>query len=195
MKHTSHHQKNGHYAGKKDAVYMDLRVPFAVCASVGLVLLGACAAVGRLNVPSLPLGWFGIGALSVFAVTCAVLFLIYLLRYLRLREAIAASEQISTDVYDMFRYVIDVPYAVIGKDGVVKIINSALQDVLGYHSPVCNIRLSEFCAIPIDIIAVSAHGARTGAHVSDLLPDGPVTRLGNGKRYELQSYPMQIDGE
>ena len=195
MKHTSHHQKNGHYAGKKDAVYMDLRVPFAVCAAVGLVLLGACAMIGRLNVPSLPLGWFGIGALSVFAVTCAVLFLIYLLRYLRLREAIAASEQISTDVYDMFRYVIDVPYAVIGKDGVVKIINSALQDVLGYHSPVCNIRLSEFCSVPIDIIAVSAHGARTGAHVSDLLPDGPVTRLGNGKRYELQSYPMQIDGE
>ena len=195
MKHTSHHQKNGHYAGKKDAVYMDLRVPFAVCAAVGLVLLGACAMIGRLNVPSLPLGWFGIGALSVFAVTCAVLFLIYLLRYLRLREAIAASEQISTDVYDMFRYVIDVPYAVIGRDGVVKIINSALQDVLGYHSPVCNIRLSEFCSVPIDIIAVSAHGARTGAHVSDLLPDGPVTRLGNGKRYELQSYPMQIDGE
>ncbi len=195
MKHTSHHQKNGHYAGKKDAVYMDLRVPFAVCAAVGLVLLGACAMIGRLNVPSLPLGWFGIGALSVFAVTCAVLFLIYLLRHLRLREAIAASEQISTDVYDMFRYVIDVPYAVIGKDGVVKIINSALQDVLGYHSPVCNIRLSEFCSVPIDIIAVSAHGARTGAHVSDLLPDGPVTRLGNGKRYELQSYPMQIDGE
>ena len=195
MKHTSHHQKNGHYAGKKDAVYMDLRVPFAVCAAVGLVLLGACAMIGRLNVPSLPLGWFGIGALLVFAVTCTVLFLIYLLRYLRLREAIAASEQISTDVYDMFRYVIDVPYAVIGKDGVVKIINSALQDVLGYHSPVCNIRLSEFCSVPIDIIAVSAHGARTGAHVSDLLPDGPVTRLGNGKRYELQSYPMQIDGE
>ena len=195
MKHTSHHQKNGHYAGKKDAVYMDLRVPFAVCAAVGLVLLGACAMIGRLNVPSLPLGWFGIGALSVFAVTCAVLFLIYLLRHLRLREAIAASEQISTDVYDMFRYVIDVPYAVIGRDGVVKIINSALQDVLGYHSPVCNIRLSEFCSVPIDIIAVSAHGARTGAHVSDLLPDGPVTRLGNGKRYELQSYPMQIDGE
>lgn len=195
MKHRLNHHKNGHYTGKKDAIYMDLRVPFAVCVAVGLILLAACAVIGHLNIPSLPLGWFALGAVSVFAMTCAVLFLIYLFRYLRLREAYTAAEQVSTDIYDMFRYVIDVPYAVIGRDGVVKIINSALQDVLGYHSPVCNIRLSEFCAVPIDIVAVSAHGAKTSAHASDLLPEGPVTRLGNGKRYELQSYPMRIDGE
>ncbi len=195
MKSHSDHHKNGHYTGKKDTLYMDLRVPFAVCAAVGLVLLCACAIIGHLNVPSLPLGWFGLGAVCIFTATCTTLFIVYLSRYLRLREAITAADRVNTEVYDMFRYVIDVPYAVIGRDGVVKIINSALQDVLGYRSPVCNIRLSEFCAVPIDIIAVSAHGAKTSAHASDLLPEGPVTRLGNGKRYELQSYPMRIDGE
>lgn len=194
MKRSNSH-KNGHYTGKKDALYMDLRVPFAVCVSVGLVLLCACAVIGHLDIPSLPLGWFGLGAISIFVITCAVLFLIYLFRYLRLREALSAAEMAETDIYDMFRYVIDVPYAVIGRDGVVKIINSALQDVLGYHTPVCNIRLSEFCSIPIDVIAFSAHGAKTSAHTSDLLPEGPVTRLGNGKRYELQSYPMRLDNE
>ncbi len=195
MKHRSDHHKNGHYTGKKDVLYMDLRIPFAVCAAVGMVLLCACTVIGYLEISSLPLGWFGLGAVSIFAVTVTIVFLVYLLRYLRLREAVTAADRINTDIYDMFRYVIDVPYAVIGRDGVVKIINSALQDVLGYHSPVCNIRLSEFCPVPIDIIAVSAHGAKTSAHASDLLPDGPVTRLGNGKRYELQSYPMRIDGE
>ena len=194
MKRTNSH-KNGHYSGKKEALYMDLRVPFAVCASVGLVLLCACAAIGYLDIPSLPLGWFGLGAVSVFVLTCVVMFLVYLFRYLRLREALIAAEQAETDIYDMFRYVIDVPYAVIGRDGVVKIINNALQDALGYHSPVCNIRLSEFCSIPIDVIAVSARGAKASAHESNLLPEGPVTRLGNGKRYELQSYPMRLDNE
>ena len=194
MKRTNSH-KNGHYSGKKEALYMDLRVPFAVCASVGLVLLCACAAIGYLDIPSLPLGWFGLGAVSVFVITCVVMFLVYLFRYLRLREALIAAEQAETDIYDMFRYVIDVPYAVIGRDGVVKIINNALQDALGYHSPVCNIRLSEFCSIPIDVIAVSARGAKASAHESNLLPEGPVTRLGNGKRYELQSYPMRLDNE
>ena len=195
MKHRLDQHKNGHYAGKKDTLYIDLRVPFAVCAAVGLVLLTACATIGYLNVPSLPLGWFGLGALAVFVLTCTLLFIVYLLRYLRMREALAESDRASTDIYDMFRFVIDVPYAVIGRDGVVKIINSALQDVLGYHSPVCNIRLSDFCSVPIDIIAVSAHGAKSSVVSSDLLPEGPVTRLGNGKRYELQSYPMRIDGE
>ena len=195
MKPNASNHKNGHYSGKKDALYMDLRMPFAVCALVGIVLLCACALIGYLNIPSLPLGWFALGALCIFAVTCTVLFLVYLFRFLRLREALTQAEHVQTDVYDMFRYVIDVPYAIIGRDGVVKIINSALQDVLGYHTPVCNIRLSEFCSVPIDIITVCAHGAKANAHDSDLLPEGPVTRLGNGKRYELQSYPMQIDGE
>ena len=195
MKHRSDHHKNGHYSGKKDNLYMDLRVPFAVSAAVGLVLLAACTAVGYLAPDARTASWFGLGALTVFVLTSGIIFLIYLFRYLRLREAVLAADHINTDVYDMFRYVIDVPYAVIGRDGVVKIINSALQDILGYHSPVCNIRLSEFCAIPIDIIAVSAHGAKSSAHASDLLPEGPITRLGDGKRYELQSYPMRIDGE
>ena len=197
MKHRSehHHHKNGHYSGKKDALHIDLRAPFAVCAALGLVLLGACTVISYMDQPALFASWFGLGAVVVFAATCAIIFLIYLFRYQRLREAVNAADRVNTDVYDMFRYVIDVPYAVIGRDGVVKIINSALQDILGYHSPVCNIRLSEFCPIPIDIIAVSAHGAKSSAQQSDLLPEGPITRLGNGKRYELQSYPMRIDGE
>ncbi|MBQ2807190.1 MAG: DHH family phosphoesterase [Clostridia bacterium] len=195
MKNRSDNHKNGHYTGKKDSLYMDLRVPFAVCVATGFVLISACAIIGYLNPAVIRIGWFGFGAALIFTLTCAIVFLIYLFRYLRLREAVQEADKINTDVYDMFRYVIDVPYAVIGRDGVVKIINSALQDVLGYHSPVCNIRLSEFCAVPIDIVAVSAHGAKSSAHESDLLPEGPITRLGDGKRYELQSYPMMIDGE
>ena len=195
MKQRSTHRKNGHYEGKKDTLYMDLRIPFAVCAAVGLVLLCACAVIGCLDLSSLTAGWFGLGATVAFMTTCLITFSVYLLRYLRVREAIRTADSANTDIYDMFRHVIDMPYAIIGRDGIVKIINSALQDVLGYHTPVCNIRLSEFCAVPIDIIAVSAHGAKTTAHPTDFLPDGPVTRLANGKRYELQSYPMKLDGE
>ena len=95
--HLDHH-KNRHYAGKKDFLYIDLRVPFAVCASVGLVLLGACTLLGHLRIPSLPLGWFGLGALSIFAVTCTIFFIVYLSRYLRLREAVAAADQVNTEV-------------------------------------------------------------------------------------------------
>ena len=195
MKQRSDHHKNGHYTGKKDTLFMDLRVPFAVCFAVGLVLLAACTVITHLDHPTLSATTFCLGAIAVFVVTCAIVFTIYAFRHARHKEAVLAADHVNTDVYDMFRYVIDVPYAVIGKDGVVKIINSALQDVLGYTTPVCNIRLSEFCAVPVDIIAVAAHGAKSTAHDSDLLPDGPVTRLANGKRYEMQSYPMRIDGE
>ena len=181
-------RKNGHYTGKKASLYIDLRVPFAVCVSVGLILLCACAVIGYLDIPSMPLGWVGLGMISVFVITCSILFLIYLLRYLRLREATLAAEQINTEIYDMFRYVIDVPYAVIDRSGIVKIINSALQDVLGYHTPICNIRLSEFCPVPIDSISTSARGATAGNENS-------IVTLGNGRRYRLECYSMRLDGE
>ena len=195
MKNRSDRRKNGHYTGKKEALHVDLRVPFLICFAVGLILLGAGTAISHLNHPGLSAFWFGIGAIGVFVLTCAIVFGIYMFRHTRLREAVLAADHVNTEVYDMFRYVIDVPYAVVGKDGVVKIINSALQDVLGYTTPVCNIRLSEFCAVPVEIIAVAAHGAKSSKRESDLLPDGPITRLADGKRYELQSYPMRIDGE
>lgn len=195
MKNRSEHHKNGHYTGKKSSLYIDLRVPFAISSVTALILLVAYTVINRIKPALTENGWFGIGAISLFVLTVVIVFLVYLVRYLRLREAMTEADRVDTDMYDMFRYVIDVPYAIIGRDGVVKVINSALQDVLGYHSPVCNIRLSDFCAVPADIIAVSAHGAKSSAEESDLLPEGPVTRLGNGKRYELQSYPMRIDGE
>ena len=188
MKNNSEHQKNGYYYGKKDIICMDLRVPFAVCISVGLVLLLACAAVGRINHPALPPVWFALGAVVIFILTCAVMFLVYLFRHLRFKEAVLAADRINTEVHDMFRYVIDVPYAVIGPDGVVRTINSALQDILGYKTPVSNIRLSEFCSVSMDHISTSAHGGK----VSD---QNFITRLGNGKRYKLESYAMRIDSE
>ena len=58
MKHRSDHHKNGHYSGKKDNLYMDLRVPFAVSAAVGLVLLAACTAVGYLAPDARTASWF-----------------------------------------------------------------------------------------------------------------------------------------
>ncbi len=195
MKNRSDRHNNGHYTGKKESLHVDLRVPFSICFAVGLILLIAGTVISHLDHPALSAFWFGIGAIGVFVLTCAIVFGIYMFRHARLKEAVLAADHINTEIYDMFRYVIDVPYAVIGKDGVVKIINSALQDVLGYTTPVCNIRLSEFCAVPVEIIAVAAHGAKSSAHASDLLPEGPITRLANGKRYELQSYPMRIDGE
>lgn len=187
MKRTDSHQ-NGHYTGKKNAPCIDLRVPFAVCFAVGLLLLATYAVVGHLDIPAMPLGWFGIGAISIFVATCTILFIIYLIRYLRLREAVMASEKANTKIYDMFRYVIDVPYAVIDHDGIVRIINGALQDALCYRTPVSNIRLSDFCSVPVDKLIAGAHGGKSSEENS-------ITGLANGKRYKLESYSMRMDGE
>ncbi|MBQ7378278.1 MAG: DHH family phosphoesterase [Clostridia bacterium] len=188
MKNHSEYRKNGYYYGKKDAVCMDLRIPFAVCASVGLVLLGACAVIGHVDHPALPLSWFALSAAVVFVLTCAIMFVVYLFRHLRFKEAVLAADHINTEITDMFRYVIDVPYAVIGNDGVVQTINSALQDILGYKTSVCNIRLSEFCSVSMDTISTAAHGGKVSEEKS-------ITRLGNGKRYKLESYSMRIDSK
>ena len=195
MKHRTEHHKNRHYAGKKDSMYIDLRVPFFVCTLVGILMILACTAIGYLGISTLSAGWMYLAIVASYVLNCLVIFLVYFFRYQRLREAAEEADRFKTEIDDMFRFVVDVPYAIIERNGIVRTLNSALLDILGYHAPVSNIRLSDFCAVPAEVIAVSAHGAKASKQDSDLLPDGPITRLANGKRYELQSYPMHIEGK
>ena len=61
------------------------------------------------------------------------------------KRAEEAAEQLSGDVYRMFRAEVDIPYAVVNGDGMVRVINASLQSILGFRSPVCNIPLTEIC--------------------------------------------------
>ncbi len=182
----------------RGSMWVDLRVPFAITVAEGLLLFGLVALMAYLKLPRLPL--IAVAVLLFYLVTAGTVLLSYVLRYAEMKQAEEAAEQISGDVYRMFRAEVDIPYAVVNSDGMVRVINTALQSILGFRSPVCNLPLSELCpGISFEKATAAARSPeKTGEETPSVLSpsaeetDGrdTVVRLTDGRRYRVDSYLM-----
>lgn len=180
------------------SMWVDLRVPFAITVAEGLLLFGLVALMAYLELPGLPL--IAVAILLFYLITAGSILLSYVLRYAEMKRAEEAAEQLSGDVYRMFRAEVDIPYAVVNGDGMVRVINTALQSILGFRSPVCNLPLSELCpGISFEKATAAARAPeRTGEEAPSVLSpaaeetDGrdTVVRLTDGRRYRVDSYLM-----
>ena len=184
---------------------VDMRMPMILCAAIGFCLIALLAALAILSefgiIPVAHLWYYGVGLLAVYLLSGGGLLMAYLARYRRVSAANEAAELMATEISDMFRYVVDVPYAIVSADGMVKIVNGAMQDILQLRSPLCNVPLSSFCTVSMkDIIGY----AQTGSQVRDVTynEDGApidntrpmITEL-QGRKYNLQCYTMRSRGK
>ena len=186
---------------KTFAFRSDLRPPLIICSVIGAVLLSILVAVTYTAQSMEQYRRYAIAAVAVYVVAVGVILGTQLRRYLKIRRANDAAEHMSSDLVDMFRYVVDIPYAVVTDKGIVKIVSTALQDILQIKNPICNIPLRNFCDVPISEIVAYAYN---GGQVRDLTftADGvPVDRtkpmeveLG-GKKYDLRCYVLRSHGK
>ncbi len=190
---------------KKSMFRTDLRAPLILCAAIGAALLALLVGVellGRFGwIPASHLIYYALGFLGTYVLAAGIILLSYLLRYRRIRIANDSADMMTTEIGDMFRYVVDVPYAIIGADGTVKIVSAALQDILQFRSPICNVPLDSFCSVPMkDIVGY----AQTGGQIRDLSynEDGvpidntrPMITEIEGRKYDLRCYTMRSRGK
>ena len=184
---------------KRNSIFRtDLRPALIASAIIGMVLLVGFTVITLI--PNVKLPIYGAAICGVYLVAVGCILIPYLIRYRRVTAANEAAELMTTEVSDMFRYVVDIPYAIIAPDGMVKIVSGALQDILQLRSPVCNLPLSNFCTVPMQDIVSFAH---SGAQVKDIEinEDGvpidhtkPMITELEGQRYELCSYVMRSRG-
>ena len=181
----------------RGSMWVDLRVPFAITVAEGLLLFGLVALMAYLKLPRLPL--IALAVLIFYLVTAGSVLLAFVLRFTAMKRALEAAEQLSGDVYRMFRTEVDIPYAVVNGDGMVRVINTALQSILGFRSPVCNLPLNELCpgispeqltssARPVGAVGDDLPSALSSA--SDSEGGNPVVRLADGRRYRVDCYLM-----
>ncbi len=137
-----------------------------------------------------------------YILTAGAVCLFSLIRAYKTRKARRDTMQVETEIYDLFRYIIDLPYALIDTDGQVKIMNGALQDILGFKKAISGISLSEFCSVSVKSLIAGARNR--DAYLNETLYDlpdenavseGRITRLADGRRYEVISYVFKIRGE
>lgn len=205
--HTSHHTRS---RDPDTALRVDLRIPFAVCAAEGLILLGLYTLLVYFKMDRLLLA--GLILLGVYVVSVGLTFLSYALRLSKVNRDARTAALLNTDIYRMFRSVIDIPYAVVNSDGHMRVINAAMQDILGLRSPVCDIPLREICpditkeslergaknpedgvnaATGATVPLPSSVGITTGDNVGADGTDAPVVRLSNGRLYRVEPYLLR----
>ena len=198
---------------RRGSIHMDQRIPIIIAVAEGLLLLGVLALLAHLQVANLSL--IALCALALYLVSAGVVLLAYILRYTEIQKAHEAAEQQGTDIYRMFRTVVDIPYAVVNAGGTVRVINTAMQNILGFHSPVCNIPLEEVCpGITTEHLSATAQDATPSfeqdgerfrkqvlsreilsVSAADGNEENTVVLLSDGHRYRVDNYLLQREND
>ena len=213
-RHSHHYPKGAdplspknHPSDSRGNLRVDLRVPFAIAVAEALLLMGLLVLLVHLNTPSMPL--ISLGILIFYLITAGSVLLAFALRFAEMKRAEQEAEELNTDIYRLFRSVVDIPYAVVNADGTVRVINSAMQEVLGFRSPVCNIPLIEICpGMNVERLNLTVrHDAAGDKALETLLPrdipavpsdtegDPSVVTLRDGRRYRLDTYLLHRNGK
>ncbi len=191
------HQKTS--TGASHPLWVDLRLPFAICAAEAVLLLAVMTLLSFLSVPHL--GIIALALLCFYLVTAGIILLVFSVRVSRQKRAVAFAEQVGTDIYRLLRTTVDLPYAVVNGDGTVRVINTALQTILGCKSPVCSLPLQTL-AEGITMEEIMAAATRREPQTEADTPSVPspveemdpaderrmVVRLSDGRRYHIDSY-------
>ena len=197
-KNTSQNRRSARFS-------VDLSFPMIFCVSEAIILLALLIPLDlffdfeRNNTSTLAiLATF----FCIYLVTAGFVCIFYLVKSIKAKKARQEAIQLDTEIYDMFRYIIDLPYAIIDGGAKVKVMNGALQDILGYKKAVSGISLKEFCTVPMQAIISGAKNKDN--YINETIFDLPdssalsqvaITKLSDGKRYEVVPYVFKVRGE
>ncbi len=186
---------------RADRFFVDLRIPLIICVAEAILILMLCIATynsydgGDSAFPPEQIFSF---LFLFYVISAGIVCAVYLVKYFRAKRAEEEARRINTEIYDMFRFVIDTPYTVVDESGKVRDISGALLDILGYKKSVSGMDFSELCQISVKALAARAKNreAYLSEPIYDLpeeapLPDLPIVKLADGKKYEIHSYVMR----
>ena len=185
---------------KRHIFRTDLRQPLIACSILGAVALLLLMGISFF-IPPEELLLYGLAVLGVYVIVVGIVVWAYLIRYRRVTRANDASDMMTTEISDMFRYVVDIPYAIINEDGIVKIVSGALQDLLQMRTPICNVPLSNFCTVSMaEVIAYAQNGGpvKNITFTEDGVPvdhSKPMITEIDGKKYGVKCYMMRSRGK
>lgn len=175
----------------------DVRIPLTICIIIGIFLLTVYTVLTSLtNFSPLVLGII----LTVLYIYVAVFGFVAVRNKLRSVEAERRrNDAINTEIYQMFREAVDVPFAVVATDGHITMVNRCLSDLLGQNFPYGG-RVEDFCSATAQEIIKA--GEPEGQLAISLDRPGTITASeGEGlrvtirrRRFLAHSYPMTVQG-
>ena len=190
---------------RQERYYADLSAPmiFAVCEAVALFALILIGRYVLADKNAQMIRGIQYAALPIYLCSAGVICLIYAIRNHKLKKARLEARRFETEIYDMFRDVIDLPYAITDSSGKAMIINGALQDILGLQRATSGINIESFCN-KVEFKAITRHAKNRDLYLTETILDHPddsdlhanlITDLADGRRYETVSYVFKHEND
>lgn len=120
------------------------RLPFVILACAGILLLATNVVLSYVleDYPKL----IGLILFGVYSVSAVIIVAVQTAKYNYINKINEDSAAFNTEIIDMFKYVTDIPYAIIDGEGNAVVTNNALQKLIGQSDkPLYKRPLSEFC--------------------------------------------------
>lgn len=182
-------------------------LPLLVSIIIGLLFFGTYLGVERVNPDALPSFGMALGFLIAYLAFSLLTFGYFFLKNLKRSSDHGTSKSLTAKMHNMFKYMVDLPYAIADESGRVRVINQALQDLLGARDPFFRGSVADICS-GISLRDILAAGSRTDEKSSDLgksvageetslrtAAGGTVVYMKNGNRYVARAYALDLEGQ
>lgn len=197
-------RQNSSQLRRAEGFAADLRAPFIFCVLEAIILFLLCLWMTSALKENIDDSSFKIILIYVsvfYAISAGIITIVFSVKYSGIKRAKAREALLNTEINDVFGNVIDYPFTLVDVNGHIISMNRALQDILGYKGSVYGMKFSDFCPISIKSIIPRAKNreffteGNLDIHEGDPMPEVPVVRLANGRRYEITCYIIMYKGE
>ena len=190
----------------------DYGVPLLICILLGALFFGAYLAVGWLY-PEPPRGISAI-FLGVYLGFAIIVYTLYLFKQHRKRTEQVMHLTLNDKMHNLFKYTVALPYAIVDDQGRVRVVNEALQHLIGTQDPFYRGNISEICGGVTLAEIMEAERYRPPDHLSvEALKEegepappppedafrvtrgGKVVRLMDNGRYTARVYEVGINNK
>ena len=209
QKHTDHQHR------------ADLGLPLLAIIIIGLLFFGSYLAVEFSAPDTVPTLGVALGFLGAYAVTAGLVYLIFRLKDRKEQNDHRTFLSLNAKMHNMFKYCVDLPYAVTDEQGRIRATNTALQMLIGAKNPFFRGTVADICnGVSLqDILNAATKREEQKNTVSKLtaeaisnakaddtaelppetvlteLQEGTLVTLKNGGRYIALTYPMDLNGK
>ena len=121
----------------------DYGVPLLVSLLLGILFFGVYLAVGWLY-PQAPraMSWIFLGVYLFFAAT---VYTVYLIRQYKKRSEQVMHLTLNDKMHNLFKYTVAFPYAIVDEQGRVRVVNEAMQHLIGAKDPFYRGNIADLC--------------------------------------------------
>ena len=192
-------------------------LPLLTSLIIGLLFFGAYLTVERLGTGELPAIGVALGFLLTYLLLATLSFVLFRIKARKQRSEQVMLETLNTKMHNLFKYMVDLPYAIADEHGRVRAVNSALQELLGIRDPFYRGNVADICGgVTLQAILEAASRPRersndlasmtdeakkaeeenpeqTAEAVVSLLERGAVIHMKNGRRYLAKAYEVTLN--